>query len=68
MFKILTIIPARSGSKGVPHKNIKEFKGNEYTAFGTALHTVCENLVTKVNFDAKSLFQKEFLKNQKTLV
>lgn len=25
--KILCIIPARSGSKGVPHKNIKEFNG-----------------------------------------
>ena len=24
--KILTIIPARSGSKGIPHKNIKFFK------------------------------------------
>jgi CMP-N,N'-diacetyllegionaminic acid synthase len=25
--KILVIIPARSGSKGIPHKNIKNFKG-----------------------------------------
>jgi CMP-N,N'-diacetyllegionaminic acid synthase len=25
--KILTIIPARSGSKGIPHKNIKSFNG-----------------------------------------
>ena len=25
--KILTIIPARSGSKGITHKNIKYFKG-----------------------------------------
>jgi N-acylneuraminate cytidylyltransferase len=25
--KILVIIPARSGSKGIPHKNIKKFKG-----------------------------------------
>lgn len=25
--KILCIIPARSGSKGIPHKNIKNFKG-----------------------------------------
>ena len=25
--KILCIIPARSGSKGLPHKNIMDFKG-----------------------------------------
>ena len=27
MEKILCLIPARSGSKGLPHKNIKEFNG-----------------------------------------
>lgn len=50
-------------------ERINEFKGNEHTAFGTALHTVCENLVqgrsenaTPV-FDPKALFQNEFLKN-----
>ena len=52
---------------------INEFKGNEYTAFGTALHTVCENLVqsrsenTTPVFDPKVLFQEEFLRNLKTL-
>ena len=33
MFRILTIIPARSGSKGIPHKNIKEFKGKPLLAW-----------------------------------
>ena len=31
--KILTIIPARSGSKGIPHKNIKNFKGKPLIAW-----------------------------------
>jgi ATP-dependent helicase/DNAse subunit B len=44
-------------------ERINEFKGNEYTAFGTALHTVCEKLVlNKVN-DAAKLFNEEFVKN-----
>ena len=28
--KILTIIPARSESKGIPHKNIKLFNGDRF--------------------------------------
>ena len=54
-------------------ERIKEFSGNEYTAFGTALHTVCENLVqfhgtdASPVFEPKSLFQKEFLRNLKEL-
>ena len=42
---------------------IKKFQGNEYTAFGTALHFVCEELVvdnSKIE-QAKLLFQKKFL-------
>ena len=31
--KILAIIPARSGSKGIPHKNIKLFKGKPLLAW-----------------------------------
>ena len=31
--KILTIIPARSGSKGIPNKNIKHFKGKPLIAW-----------------------------------
>jgi len=32
MRKILCLIPARSGSKGIPHKNIKDFKGKPLIA------------------------------------
>ena len=32
-FKILCIIPARSGSKSLPHKNIKNFKGKPLLAW-----------------------------------
>ena len=28
--------------KLVHHDKLKGFKGNEYTAFGSAIHTVCE--------------------------
>lgn len=47
----------------------RSFKGNEFTAFGTALHTVCENMVQRYStdavpiFDPKVMFQEEFLKN-----
>ena len=48
---------------------IKQFKGNEHTAFGSALHTVCEVIVqdhseNKKSADLQELFEKEFLKNQ----
>ena len=33
MFKILCLIPARSGSKGIPNKNIKNFKGKPLLAW-----------------------------------
>ena len=39
---------------------IKEFKGNEYTAFGTAIHTVCENLLLNENIAKEEIFTKEF--------
>ena len=48
---------------------IKQFKGNEYTAFGSALHTVCEHLVQNdiQDYDPHASFQKEFLQNLKKL-
>ena len=55
-------------------EKINQFKGNEYTAFGTALHTICENLVkvdvaesTTTPYDAHKDFQEQFLYNLKQL-
>ena len=40
--------------------NVKEFKGNEHTAFGTAMHYVCENMFDKSN-NLTEIFQNKFL-------
>ena len=44
---------------------IKQFKGNEHTSFGSALHTVCEELVQSKDEeqDFELLFEQEFVKN-----
>mgnify|MGYP003147724700 FL=1 len=39
------------------------FKGNEYTAFGTAIHSVCERKMLNEQFDANEYFLSEFDKN-----
>ena len=46
---------------------IAGFKGNEHTAFGTAMHSTCEQLVENNISNAKDYFQKEFLKELKNL-
>ena len=46
---------------------INAFFGNEHTAFGTAMHTVCENIVENKDVDLKQLFQTEFLANLQKL-
>ena len=47
---------------------IKGFEGNHYTAFGTALHTVCENILNnEVDGTPELMFDKEFLKELKAL-
>ena len=56
---------------------IRQFKGNEHTAFGTALHTICENLVTIDaskepmsvwrDYNPHEDFQEQFLNNLKKL-
>ncbi len=42
---------------------IAGFKGNEYTAFGTAIHSVCERKMLKEQFDPYEYFLNEFDKN-----
>ena len=47
---------------------IKQFKGNEHTAFGSALHTVCEVIVQDYDKNKNSqglheLFEQEFIQN-----
>jgi len=47
---------------------IKQFKGNEHTAFGSALHTVCEVIVQDYDQNKNSqglheLFEQEFIQN-----
>tara|TARA_Y100001973_G_C5201338_1_gene337923 strand:+ start:1443 stop:2210 length:768 start_codon:yes stop_codon:yes gene_type:complete len=46
---------------------LKGFEGNLYTAFGSALHTVCEKVVLNEVEDKKSLFQASFKKEIKEL-
>lgn len=46
---------------------IKLFKGNAYTAFGTALHETCEKLVYDKDLEFKSYFQEAFKAEVKKL-
>ena len=54
---------------------IKQFRGNEYTAFGTALHTVCETIALHddkevfdwSSYNAEEHFESEFLINLQKL-
>jgi len=48
-------------------EKVKEFKGNEHTAFGTAMHHVCENLVMNSKADYKDLFNTKFLEELREL-
>jgi RecB family exonuclease len=40
---------------------LKSFLGNEYTAFGTAIHTVCEKRLLKEQIDPYEEFKAEFI-------
>lgn len=46
---------------------IKGFEGNHYTAFGTALHTVCENILNGNSDSPTTMFDAEFLKELQSL-
>ena len=48
-------------------EEILPFTGNEYTAFGTAIHSVCEILIVDEHVDAKKFFREYFLKELRTL-
>ena len=46
---------------------IRLFQGNEYTAFGTAVHDVCERLLMKENFKPEEYFLSRFREELKSL-
>lgn len=46
---------------------ISGFVGNEYTAFGKAVHTVCESLVLDESIDTQAEFKKNFVSEIKSL-
>ena len=57
-----------------PHKHklnyidrLKKFTGNEYTAFGKALHEVCEKQCNDEPIEPFSFFEKQFVKELKSL-
>jgi len=41
---------------------IDGFKGNEFTAFGRAIHSTCEKIIISESIDYENYFQLEFLK------
>ena len=41
---------------------LPHFEGNEYTAFGTAIHAVCEKIVPKISTNPVEIFHLEFKK------
>jgi len=43
------------------------FEGNEYTAFGTAIHLVCEKIIPKSGENALSIFENAFLEELRLL-
>jgi len=49
---------------------VSGFEGNEYTAFGSAIHAVCENMLIEKNMlneDADNIFTEQFRKELRSL-
>ena len=54
MIRILCIIPARSGSKGLPHKNIKDYRGKPLLAWSIEQAQLCRyDMKIVVSTDSK---------------
>ena len=60
--------------KECPHRHklihidkLPYFEGNEFTAFGTAIHAVCEEIIIDSNKDAINIFELNFLNELITL-
>jgi len=49
-------------------ERVSTFEGNEYTAFGTAIHTVCEKKLLKEDINEQEVFQIGFDKELKELM
>jgi len=49
-------------------ERVAPFEGNEYTAFGSAIHDVCEKKLLKENIDEKEVFQLGFTKRLQELL
>jgi ATP-dependent exoDNAse (exonuclease V) beta subunit len=53
--------------KSVYIDKIKGFEGNEHTAFGSAVHSVCENKILNESLNEKEHFKEQFLEELKAL-
>ena len=49
-------------------EKVAPFEGNEYTAFGSAIHDVCEKKLLKENINEAEMFQIGFAKKVEELV
>ena len=49
-------------------EKVASFEGNEYTAFGTAIHDVCEKKLLKEEINEQELFQLSFAKKIQELL
>ena len=46
---------------------IKLFKGNEYTAFGTAIHNTCESMLLNEHLETNDFFLEKYKESLKKL-